>query len=397
MRLGVQGAVVDGTIVPGDVLVDPRAGTVTDVGGPGGGRGLAAPGFVDLQVNGFAGVDLMAADSDGYGRVGEALAATGVTAFLPTFITAPHDTLIAAMAEASAAVTLPRVLGVHLEGPFLSPDRLGTHPAEPRSDPDPQLLDKLLAAGPVRIMTLAPELPGALDLVRRLDEAGVVASIGHSDATAAQANAGFAAGARTVTHLGNAMRPLRPRDPGVAGAALARDDVTVQLIVDGHHLAPEMVQLAWRAAAGRFVLVTDAVAAAGMGDGTFALSSVTVHAEHGRVTRADGRLAGSALTMDAAVRNLHALGAPLAEAIGAATAAPARVLGFGGAGRDLGRDAGRGLGRGPGRGPERGFGPGLERGLGRLAPGCAADVVVLDDHLEVTRVLIDGKDAHGAG
>jgi N-acetylglucosamine-6-phosphate deacetylase len=379
VRLGVEGAVVDGAIVPGDVLVDPRTGTVTDVGGPGGGSGLAAPGFVDLQVNGFAGVDLMAADTDGYARVGEALAATGVTAFVPTFITAPHDTMIAAMAEAGAAVTLPRVLGVHLEGPFLSPDRLGTHPAGPRRDPDPQLLDKLLAAGPVRIMTLAPELPGALDLVRRLVEAGVVASIGHSDATAEQAHAGFDAGALTVTHLGNAMRSLRPREPGVAGAALARGDVIVQLIVDGHHLAPETVQLAWRAAADRFVLVTDAVAAAGMSDGTFKLSSVTVYSKDGRVTREDGKLAGSALTMDAAVRNLHALGAPLAAAIGAATAAPARVL----ASRGAGREAGPGMGR------DRG------QDLGRLAPGCAADIVVLDDRLEVTRVLIDGRQAHG--
>ena len=161
----------------------------------------------------------------------------------------------------------PRILGVHLEGPFLSPRRLGTHGAAARRDPDPALLDRLLDGGPVRLMTLAPELPGADALILRLLERGVTVSLGHSDATAEQANAAFDLGVRTVTHLFNAMRPFMHRDPGIVGAALARDDVIVQLILDGVHLASETATVALRAAPGRVALVTDSIAAAGAIDG----------------------------------------------------------------------------------------------------------------------------------
>ncbi len=357
MRLGVAASLVDGRLLPGDVeVVD---GLIAGVGlGGGGGRGLAVPGFIDLQVNGFGGVDFLDADADGYRRAGAALLESGVTAYLPTLITSPEDQVLAAMREVPVNGARPRILGMHLEGPFLSPTRLGTHQASARRDPDPALLERLLDAGPVRLMTLAPELPGAGELIDRLIERGVTVSLGHSDATAEQANAAFDRGARSVTHLFNAMRPFLHRDPGIAGAALARHDVIVSIILDGIHLAPETARVAWRAAAGRLALVTDAITAAGVADGEYSFGNFDVFVHEGTVRGPDGVLAGSVLTMLEAVRNLHALGASLEEAIAAATSTPARVLG--------------------------------EPDLGRLDLGLPADLVVLDAELEIERVLVAG-------
>src|SRR5215831_5330461 len=246
MKLGVGAALVDGVLVQGDVEV--ADGRVAAIGvGDGSGRGIAVPGFVDLQVNGFGGVDFLDADADGYRRAGEALLETGVTAYLPTLITSPEQQILAAMREVPVDETRPRILGMHLEGPFLSPNRLGTHEASSRRDPDLALLERLLDAGPVRMMTLAPELPGAFALIDRLLERGVTVSLGHTDATAEQANAAFDRGAKSVTHLFNAMRPFFHRDPGIVGAALSRDDVIVAMIVDGIHLAPETVCTVWHA------------------------------------------------------------------------------------------------------------------------------------------------------
>jgi N-acetylglucosamine-6-phosphate deacetylase len=357
MRLGVAAALVDGRLLPGDVAVDDGVVTALGVGG-GGGHGIAAPGFVDLQVNGFAGVDFQVADGGAYLRAGEAMLATGVTAFQPTFITAPEVDLATALRGMPVERCGPRIIGAHLEGPFLSPRRLGAHDAEGCRAPDLALLRRLLDAGPVSEMTLAPELPGAFELIDELVARGVTVSCGHSDATAAEAHLAFDRGARTVTHLFNAMRRSVPRDPGIAMAALARDDVTVQVIVDGHHLAGETVLVAWNAARGRFALVTDAVGAAGMDDGRYALGGTEVTAEGGVVRRADGTLAGSALPMIEAVRNLHALGVELEEALAAASTVPARIVG--------------------------------REELGRLAVGAPADVVVLDDRLEVQRTLVAG-------
>src|SRR5712691_2714485 len=183
MRLGVEASLVDGRLLPGDVeVVDGRISRVGLAGGNG--RGLAVPGFVDLQVNGFGGVDFLDADADGYRRAGTALLECGVTAYLPTLITTPEKQVLAAMREVPTDEARPRILGMHLEGPFLSPTRLGTHEASARRDPDPALLERLLDAGPVRLMTLAPELPGALELIDVLVARGVTVSCGHSDATA---------------------------------------------------------------------------------------------------------------------------------------------------------------------------------------------------------------------
>jgi N-acetylglucosamine-6-phosphate deacetylase len=358
MRLGVEAALVDGGLVPGDVEIED--GRIAAYGlASAGGRGIAVPGFIDLQVNGFGGVDFLEADAEGYRRAGEALLETGVTSYLPTLITAPEEQLVAAMREVPLPGPGPTIIGVHLEGPFLAPRRLGAHPPSARRDPDIALLERLLAAGPVRLMTLAPELPGADDLIGILQVRGVTVSCGHSDATAEQANAAFDRGARTVTHLFNAMRPFGHRDPGIAGAALARDDVIVQVILDGIHLAADTVAVVWRAAAGRVALVTDAMAGAGVSDGSYSIGSLEVVVRDGAVRGPNGVLAGSVLTMIDAVRNLHALGVPLAEAVAAATAVPARVL-------DM-------------------------PSLGRLGLDLPADLVVLNDNLEIESVLARGQ------
>ena len=361
MKLGVEAALVRGELVPGDVEVED--GRIVAVGLALGQRGrVAIPGFVDLQVNGYGGVDFLSASSDDYCRAGEALLLAGVTAYQPTFITSAEETTIEALREMPMGAPGPRILGAHVEGPFLSPERPGTHPLGHLRAPDVALLDRLLDAGVVTQMMLAPELTGADALVERLRERGVAVSAGHTNATAQEANHAFDLGVGGVTHVFNAMRPFRSRDPGIAGAALTRAGVVIGMVVDGHHLADETVRLIWSCAAGRVALVTDAMAAAGNGgnSGTFQLGDVEVAVEDGAAPkREDGTLAGSVLTMIEAVRNLHALGVPFEEAVGAATEVPARFLAQG--------------------------------DVGFLEPGALADVVVLDDRLEIQAVLCSGR------
>ena len=362
MRLGVGAALVEGRLVPGDVEIADGHVAGMGLSSPNG-NAIAAPGFVDLQVNGFAGVDFFSADAEGYRKAGEALLECGVTAYQPTFITSPEDELTAALHEVPQNGSAPHIIGAHLEGPFIAPERLGTHPAESRRDPDCGLLERLLAAGPVSHVTLAPELQGAYELMELLRQRGVTVSCGHSNATAAEAREAFARGAKTVTHIFNAMRPLAAREPGLAGAALFSPDVIVQVILDGVHLADDTARLIWQAAPGRVALVTDAIAAAGAGDGSYTLAGVDFDVENGVARRAGGVLAGSTVPMIEAVRNLVALGAPVDAALSAATQVPARI-------------AGR---------PD----------LAKLQPGARADVVVLDDSLEIVRVLVGGEDAFG--
>jgi N-acetylglucosamine-6-phosphate deacetylase len=323
---------------------------------------VAIPGFVDLQVNGYGGVDFLSASSDDYCRAGEALLLAGVTAYQPTFISSAESSTVEGLRAIPTGSPGPRILGAHLEGPFLSPDRPGTHPLSHLRAPDVALLDRLLDAGVVTQMTLAPELPGADALVARLRERGVAVSAGHTNATAEEAHHAFDLGVGGVTHVFNAMRPFRSRDPGIAGAALTRSGVVICMVVDGHHLADETVRLVWACAPGRVALVTDAMAAAETGShgGTFQLGDVEVEVEDGAPPMTeDGTLAGSVLTMIEAVRNLHALGVPFEQAVGAATEVPARFLG---------RDD-----------------------VGLLEPGAPADVVVLDDRLEIQAVLCSGR------
>jgi N-acetylglucosamine-6-phosphate deacetylase len=340
MRVGARYALVDGALVRGDV--DIADGRIAAVGVGDAGRGIAAPGFVDVHIHGFAGVDFATADEAGYRRAADALLETGVTAFRPSFITAPEDELVASLAG------VPRGLGAHLEGPFISAERLGMHPAAARRDPEVALLERLLAAGPIAHMTLAPELPGAPELIDLLVARAVTVACGHTNATAEEAYAAFDRGATHVTHLFNAMRPFAHRDPGIAGAALARDDVTVELILDGNHLSDEAVQLALRSAPGRIALVTDACAAARMGDGDWKMGSVDVFVRDGAARLADGTLAGSVLTMPEAIRDFVRIGARVEQALHAASRRS-------------------------------------------LAPGAAADLVVLDeDSLEPNATYLAG-------
>jgi N-acetylglucosamine-6-phosphate deacetylase len=365
-RLGVRAALVDGALVEGDVVV--AEGRVLEVGAaPSGGRGVAVPGFLDLHINGLVGVDFLSTDLDGYRAAGAALAATGVTGYLPTFITSPLEDYPGALKVAAAAQGLDggaRVLGVHLEGPYLSPAWPGAHDPEQLREPDVAEALALCDGGPVRMVTLAPERAGGLDLVAALTERGVVVSLGHTDADAATANAAFDRGARAITHLYNAHRRWTARDPGVGGAALIRPGVTVQAIVDHVHLAPEAAYAAFLTARERFSLVTDAMEAAGQGDGVYRLGRREVSVHGARAELSDGLLAGSVLTMDAAVRNLRASGASFAEAVWAATGAPARLLGD----------------------PE----------LGILRVGARADITVLDEDLRVTRTLVAGAEQFAA-
>lgn len=360
--LGVRHALVGDVVVRGDVRV--RDGRIAAVGvAPAGPAGLAVPGFVDLQVNGFAGVDFATAGPGGLRTASAALAVTGVTAYLPTLVSAPEEACAAALAEIAAAARAPaagaRIAGAHLEGPFLSPRWPGAHDPRHLRAPDLALAERLLAAGDVALVTLAPELPGARELVAALAGRGVVVSCGHSDADAAAAHAAFDAGARAVTHLHNAHRRVAHRDPGLGGVALVRPDVTVTAIVDGAHLAPEIALAAWLTAGPRLALVTDAVAAAGGGGSRARLGGREVEVRHGAARLPDGALAGSVLTMDAAVRNLVALGVGEPDAVLAATRAPARLL--------------------------------ARPGLGVLAPGGPADVAVLDDRLEVRETYVGGQ------
>ena len=366
MRLGVARAIVGDTIVDGDVEIE--SGRVTAVGRtPARASRLAVPGFVDIQVNGFAGVDFAAARPEDYDAVGSALAATGVTAYQPTLITLPEaDTAraLGALAAHRPGRSGPHIIGMHLEGPFLSPHRAGAHDPASMVDPDLGLMERLLAAGPVTMMTLAPELPGAAELIEFLIRRGVVVACGHSDATAAQAHVAFDLGARAATHLFNAQRPLHHRNPGIAGAALSREDVIVSIIVDGSHLADEVVRIIL-AAPARVALITDAIAAAGRPDGTYPLGDRSVTVSGGSARLADGTLAGSVLTMDAAVRNLVDIGADLITAVAAATTVPAAVLG--------------------------------RTGIGELRVGGPADIVVLDEDLAPVRTLVGGLELFPAG
>jgi N-acetylglucosamine-6-phosphate deacetylase len=357
-------AVRDGVVVgiaPGEAYGDLAPDVVLPTG-------VLAPGLVDLQINGCFGVDFVAADEAGWAEAARRLPETGVTAFLPTFITAPVPDLVDALRRTAALPALAgaRVLGVHVEGPFLSRRRHGAHDPELFRHPTPEAVDALVGAAPglLRVHTLAPELPGGLAAVRRLTEAGVLVSAGHSDATAAQAEAAADAGVRLVTHLFNAMRPLHHREPGLVGQALADPRLACGLIADLHHVAAPVCGLAFAAAAGRVVLVTDAVAAAGMPPGTYHLGGQQVSVDPlGLPRRADGTLAGSGLRLDAAVANVVAAGVDLRSAVDAATRLPADLLGR----------------------PD----------LGRIAPGAAADLIWLGDDLSTRATWIAGELVHG--
>jgi N-acetylglucosamine-6-phosphate deacetylase len=361
-------------LAPGAVAVeDGRVAAVLDERPPPGpghlalDHGVLAPGLIDVQLNGAFGVDLVDAGPEEWDRVVCRLPSTGVTGFLATFISAPIDDLIAAMARASTARTAcqrrpgARILGVHLEGPFLSPRRRGAHDAAHLVDPTADQVDRLLEAGAgiLELLTLAAEREGALEATKRLAGAGVLVSIGHSDALAEQVTAAVDAGARMVTHVFNAQRGLHHREPGVAGEALGDDRLAVGLIADLYHVHPVICRVVMEAARGRVALVTDAVSALGMPPGRYELGSEVVELREGSPPlRADGTLAGSTLRLDEAVGNVVGLGIDPVTAVEAATRVPADLLG---------RDD-----------------------LGRLEPGARADLVWLSDQWRALATWIDG-------
>jgi N-acetylglucosamine-6-phosphate deacetylase len=309
---------------------------------------------------------VLQATSEDLATLGLELARSGVLWYQPTLVTAPVELTRLALASIGSVPEErgARILGAHLEGPFLSPVRAGAHPRQHLREPNLDLLASFLVAGcAVTTVTLAPELPRAGEIVDALLDRGIAVSLGHTDAGAVVAQAAFDQGARTVTHLFNAMRPFGHRDPGVAGVALARPDVIVQLIADGVHLAPEAILTAWRAARGRLALVSDVTAAGGLGDGAFRLGTVEFRVEGGVSRLPDGTLAGAVRPLAWGLRMLVELGVPIAEAVAAVTRTPARVLG---------RDD-----------------------IGNLTLGGSADLVVLDDDFAVARVLAGGKPLPG--
>jgi N-acetylglucosamine-6-phosphate deacetylase len=333
-------------------------------------RGILSPGLVDVQVNGAYGIDFISASPAGWATIAGRLPATGVTAYQPTFTTAPIETLIGGLGRAVEARAHPasrsvaRLIGVHLEGPFLSPQQPGVHPVHFMVPPSEANLDLLLVGETERdiitMVTLAPELPDAIEAIRRLVAAGIRVSVGHTDATAAQVRAAADAGATMVTHIFNAQRRLGHREPGVAGQALADPRLVVGLIADLMHVAGEIVGVVMHAAAGRVALVTDAMAAAGMPPGRYELGGALIDVlSDGLPRNAAGAIAGSTLALDAAVRNVVSVGLSPAIALDAATRVPADVVG--------------------------------RADLGRIAPGAHADLVWWSDDLVPLQTWIGGE------
>lgn len=325
---------------------------------------LAAPGFIDLQLNGAYGFDFTR-QPDTITAVAAQLPETGVVAFLPTFITSPladYPAKLLAVAAAQRETTGALILGAHLEGPFLNPAKCGAHQASLFIPPELASLVSLSPLEVVRLVTLAPEQPSGLAAIRWLRERGITVSMGHSLATAAEALAAIEAGVSYGTHLFNAMRPLDHREPGLIGVLLTSPATRCGLIVDGVHVHPRLVQLAWqcRGAAG-LTLVTDGMAALGMPPGHYPIGDQVVQVDETSARLADGRLAGSILRMDEAIRNMVAFtNCSLAEAIRMASTTPAEVLG-------------------------------LEDQLGHLRAGYPANFVILDHMLHIQATIINGS------
>jgi N-acetylglucosamine-6-phosphate deacetylase len=364
----VDGAWVEATVAARDgVLVAPdEVGADANEIGADGFR--VVPGYVDLQCNGGLGIDL-ASEPERLWELAAELPRFGVTAWLPTIVSTPDgivDRAIAALAGGPPDGWRGAIpVGLHLEGPFLSPANRGAHPESLLRPPTIDAISGWSRVAGVAIVTIAPDLPGALDVIAELVTRGVMVSLGHSPANAAQATVAVDAGARWVTHLFNAMAPLHHREPGLAGVALADGRVHVGLIPDGVHVHPQVVAIAQRALGERLTIVTDAVGALGMPPGRQPLGRGEVIVGEDGVRLADGTLAGSNLAMDQGVRNLVAFTGCEAEvAVHAAATAPARVL--------------------------------ADQTRGQLIPGARADLVILTDDLHLVSTIVGGEVVHDA-
>jgi len=337
------------------------------------GDAVLAPGFLDIHIHGGAGLDVMRASRSELPRLGQFLTQHGVTGYFATTVAAPLDATFAALERLADAIEQQspanggpaeaRPLGIHLEGPFLSHKRRGVHPPEYLVEPTISIFEKLwqAARGHVRMMTIAPEIPGAMEVISEAARRNVLVSIGHSDAESLTALQAVKAGARHATHTFNAMRPLDHRNPGIIGEVLSDDAITADIIVDGIHVSPEVVKVFLQAKGpDRAVLITDAISATGMPDGRYQLGPIEVDVADGKAT-ANGSLAGSVLTMDRAVRNVTKFSNwTLREAVRAATFNPANAAG-------------------------------LAADRGRLAVGTVADFVVLSSAGEVIRTIVGGR------
>ena len=333
---------------------------------------IIAPGFIDIQVNGAFGEDFSSPTANV--RVAcRTLVRHGVTGFLPTLVSAPADRYAACLRNLAVrdGAGEARVLGVHIEGPFISPAYAGTHDRAVLRNPDRNETDAWLEAGTVRIVTLAPELPGAIDLIKELTRAGIVVAAGHTGATWSEADRAAAAGIRLGTHLFNAMRPIHHRDPGIVGYLLA-SEIPVSVIADGRHIAPETLRVVAAAkGVGGIIGVTDAVAGLGMPRGEHTLAGRRVISDGTVAALPDGTLSGSVLPLPRMVANLAAAGIAPEEAVRAVTETPARLLGM--------------------------------NDIGTLRPGALADLVMLDPHWQPRATFIGGvlawsSDPHlGAG
>ncbi len=330
------------------------------------------PSFFDVHIHGAAGHDVMEATSEALDTMGTFLASHGTSAYLATTVTAPLDATLRALdGLANQIAKLPepgraRPLGIHLEGPFLSHQKRGVQPPEHLLAPSIATFDRLIDAahGHVRLMTIAPELPGAIELTAHATSRGVRVSVGHSNATAAETRAAIAAGAVSATHTFNAMRPLDHREPGILGTVLTNDDLYAELICDGVHTDPEIVRLWWKAKGPeRSILVTDAMAAAGMPEGEYQLGGFPVHVHEGRAT-ARGVLAGSVLTLDRALANfIQFTGANIEQALPLLSSNPAAMTG-------------------------------LAHRAGSLAPGKSANLVAIDATGRLVSTIIGGRQAN---
>lgn len=361
-RLDDAAVVVDGkriaAVGPAQETPCPPGAQVLDATGL-----VLAPGFIDLQFNGAFGHDFTA-DPTAIWPAAAGLPRYGVASFLPTIITSPLDRVTSAQEvmadgpEPGWSGAIP--LGLHLEGPFLNPKKKGAHNPSYLRRPDLGAIAGWSAENNVRLVTLAPELPGALHMVETLVGRGVVVSAGHSMATWEEATAGFAAGVRYGTHLFNAMPPLNHREPGLAGALLTDPRPVVGFINDGIHTHLSVADLVWKSLGPRLNLVTDAMAALGVPPGTHRLGDFDVFVDEISCRLADGTLAGSILGMDQALRNLiDWTDCPLPQALATITTTPAELLGLG-----------------------------HERG--RIAPGYVADLVLLTPDLRVQTTVVEG-------
>ncbi|MGB6430216.1 MAG: N-acetylglucosamine-6-phosphate deacetylase [Candidatus Acidiferrales bacterium] len=337
------------------------------------GAGTVVPGFVDVHIHGAGGHDVMEGTEEAFDAVTETVARFGTTSFVATTVTAsPEETCrsVAAIARAATRVASEtgsgraraEILGAHFEGPFISAARRGVHPAVWIAAPSIELLDRFVEAAhdTARMLTLAPELPGALKLVSEARRRGLIVAMGHTDASYAEAEAAIAAGVRHAAHVFNAMRPFSHRETGVLGAVLTSHKVTAELIADGVHVDDAAIRVLLAAkGVERTVLVSDGTAATGMPDGKYRLGTFEVTVTGGVCRNAEGKLAGSTLTLDRAVRHMVSLGVGLSDAVRMATFNPARVLG-------------------------------METRKGILAAGADADLVLLDEKMQVAGVMARG-------